>query len=389
MNTNFQTIHQMGTAINEFVKQATGRDNVQNIDIDHVTVAQNHYYEDVDVSGTIASFMASAVVPLTSCIVQIEPIQSGSGDPAPDNVRPITGWTGAKVQRTGKNLFNGVYTHYGITSQQNIFSISESDSRIAIIPCKPSTTYTARKLTYSNRFIICSSDVYPNPGTQLTNYYNSSVEGMETKSFTVDANAKYIVIGVTTSSAKEEPQMQVEFGSTATSYEPYQGQTYSISWQTEAGTVYGGTLDVTTGTLVVDRAMVTFDGTQAVGFAEGTSTNRIAWNAYVTEGAIGTAFISNLLKLSEPASSIKSDPWLIYNGNGVPRMFMTVPKNIASIEDFNAYAKQNNINVVYYLAEPQTYQLTPVEITTLLGQNNIWADTGDIEVKFTDIKELY
>lgn len=40
-NTNSQTIHQMGLAINAVVRQATGRDAVQNIDMDWVTVAQN------------------------------------------------------------------------------------------------------------------------------------------------------------------------------------------------------------------------------------------------------------------------------------------------------------------------------------------------------------
>lgn len=40
-NTNSQTIHQMGLAINAVVRQATGRDVVQNIDMDWVTVAQN------------------------------------------------------------------------------------------------------------------------------------------------------------------------------------------------------------------------------------------------------------------------------------------------------------------------------------------------------------
>ena len=30
--------------------------------------------------------------------------------------------------------------------------------------------------------------------------------------------------------------------------------------------------------------------------------------------------------------------------------------------------------VVYELATPQTYQLTPTEVTLLLGENNIWSD---------------
>jgi len=34
--------------------------------------------------------------------------------------------------------------------------------------------------------------------------------------------------------------------------------------------------------------------------------------------------------------------------------------------------------LVYELATPQTYHLTPTQVRTLVGNNNIWADTGDI-----------
>ena len=37
---------------------------------------------------------------------------------------------------------------------------------------------------------------------------------------------------------------------------------------------------------------------------------------------------------------------------------------------------------VYPLATPITYQLTPTEVTTLLGLNNLWADTGNNEILY-------
>lgn len=33
---------------------------------------------------------------------------------------------------------------------------------------------------------------------------------------------------------------------------------------------------------------------------------------------------------------------------------------------------------------PQTYQLTPTEVTTLLGQNNVWADCGPSTVEYRE-----
>ena len=55
-NTNFQTIHQMGNAISNVMKQAMGRENVQNIDMDFVTVAQRTRWIEHIVSGDVVTF---------------------------------------------------------------------------------------------------------------------------------------------------------------------------------------------------------------------------------------------------------------------------------------------------------------------------------------------
>jgi hypothetical protein len=36
----------------------------------------------------------------------------------------------------------------------------------------------------------------------------------------------------------------------------------------------------------------------------------------------------------------------------------------------------------YELATPITYQLTPTEIKSILGDNNVWADAGNTEVTY-------
>lgn len=41
----------------------------------------------------------------------------------------------------------------------------------------------------------------------------------------------------------------------------------------------------------------------------------------------------------------------------------------------------------YELAEPIEYTLTPQEVKTYLGQNNIWNDTGDTEVTYLSKEE--
>lgn len=76
-------------------------------------------------SGTIASFKATESKPLTSLKVYFSPIQNGSGDPSPSNVRTISGRTSVKVVRCGRNMFNikdyyergyGTMTFHGVTA---------------------------------------------------------------------------------------------------------------------------------------------------------------------------------------------------------------------------------------------------------------------------------
>lgn len=61
--------------------------------------------------GVIAYAPDAAEAPLNECICYINPEQSGSGDPSPDNVRPITGHTELNlVQKDGNDTVVHTYT---------------------------------------------------------------------------------------------------------------------------------------------------------------------------------------------------------------------------------------------------------------------------------------
>ena len=65
-----------------------------------------------------------------------------------------------------------------------------------------------------------------------------------------------------------------------------------------------------------------------------------------------------------------------YNGETLPSTW---------ISDRDVYAEgttpTTGAEVCYKLATPQTYQLTPTEVKSLLGVNNIFADTGEVDVQ--------
>ena len=161
------------------------------------------------------------------------------------------------------------------------------------------------------------------------------------------------------------------------------GTTYSITFPSEAGTVYGGTLDVTTGKLTVDRAMVTFNGTEnwqkdnyiyLMGYKGRTAVNGACSHfPYVT----ANIYSSNGIAISD---------WALIVGAAVAQSYTP-----AEWKAFLSEQAANNtpVTVVYGISTPIVYDLTPTEVRTLLGTNNIWADTGDSSVHYRADTALY
>ena len=177
--------------------------------------------------------------------------------------------------------------------------------------------------------------------------------------------------------------LQLELGSTATTYEPYSGNTYDISWQSEAGTVYGGTVDVTTGNLTVNWAMVDLG---AKNWYPSTAAGRTRFRTSITdiERISSPNVRSSLLCSNYPTKTANQT----YQGTtGV-----SLQQNSADIYIYDPQTESmttaefksamSGVQLCYELATPQTYQLTPTEVTALLGDNTIWADTGDVTVTY-------
>lgn len=104
-NTNFQTFHQMGSAINSVVRQATGRDNVQNINMDYVTVAQQRRLVEEIITGNPVTINANVPGLLNYLHLIINPVQDLHGYSYP--------WVGG----AGNNL---MYLNSSYASQDTV-----------------------------------------------------------------------------------------------------------------------------------------------------------------------------------------------------------------------------------------------------------------------------
>lgn len=221
----------------------------------------------------IATFEASAAdMPLKGVTVNIEPVQNGSGDPSPENVRPIEGWTGCNIIRSP----------------------------------------------------------------------------------TLDAQ---------------------------------NGTTYPITFPSEAGTVYSGTLDAVNKKLIVNYASKTLPNADSIRDTAGEGTSTGKWvrysmpkNTSVNDDIINV--IGEKLKGVKRSSTEYKDAWTTQTYTGGSNNYLTVfvPANYSLSQIDEAIAGSQ---IVYRLAAPIIYNLTDIhEIVTLLGTNNIWADCGDVTVTY-------
>ena len=199
----------------------------------------------------------------------------------------------------------------------------------------------------------------------------TAIGGKTVNAIRIDISSGKTVNGVVAPMFTDDGSRPSEF------YEYTGSSTYTIDL---GGTRYGGTLDVTTGVLTVDRAIYTITGSES-------------WTAWGTH-----AYFANVL----PSMSVDKDNTIncissIAAGNTVAAIYTggsgigTRSTRLYISTDVHAnIGSLTGQQVCYELATPFEVQLTAEDdITTLLGQNNIWSDTGDIEVEYRADTKLY
>ena len=210
-------------------------------------------------SGPIVSINDALAAPLRSLRVGIDPVQAGTGDPSPDNVRPISGWSAANVWRTGKNLFPDA-------GDITVVSNKSFKYNSPIIFKGQTVTLSFSDITYSGGFTSSVVFFIRANNAGITNLsFNTSTKS---KTWTATEDV-YGLNFYATSSGATNPGVttvyhdaQLELSSTATTYAPYTGNQYTIQL---GQTIYGATLDVTNGVLTVRPYYGSYNGEPLVG----------------------------------------------------------------------------------------------------------------------------
>lgn len=367
----------------------------------------------VNESGSIVTFDSSYnKTPIKSLICNIEPIQEGSGDPSPENIRPISGRTEACVTRSGKNLAVKGYVNTTtiagmlITPTENgirITGTSTARRAIDLFTISPMSRHIpfkeGEKISFScfingdismteNPFIgYYAGGQYGGNISQLGTVNNYKYTWAVTNRYALYADSylrAYIYIPANVS-IDFEIGLQIERGALATDYEPYKGNTYSVNWETEAGAVYGGSLDVVSGKLVVDRAIKEFANASVWGTI---NTSNIFRYSNVTPlpktvpNTVAVNAISNELSVTRYRYEVMKENYPSLSVDETGRMYIAISNDISTKEDLSTWLMANPLQVCYEIAEPFEIQLTPQEVKTILGANNIWCDSGDVTAEY-------
>ena len=152
-----------------------------------------------------------------------------------------------------------------------------------------------------------------------------------------------------------------------------------ITWQTEAGTVYGGVLDVTTGELTVTQVAIEYDGSDDEGWGVINLPNNVFGVTGLTD--YDSANMCDSYKMI-PRGSSSGLADLECRLASSRATFMVRDTNYATIVAFKAHLALSPITVVYTLLSPITYTLTPTEITLANGANTLWNTAGDTALTY-------
>lgn len=338
-------------------------------------------------SGAVASFDDGADrVPAQKLIVNIEPVQAGSGDPSPDNVRPITEWTGAVIKRTGVNVWDEKWENGYITILGGLVYDSGYIRSKNYIMVSPGASYYCK--TNGHPMYVCQYD-------SNKQFISNSREGYTDRVITVRQDCHYIKFNMGgTYGGTYNNDLAINYPSTATSYEPYQGNQISVAFPSSAGTVYGCKITLNpdkTGTLAVIYEGAILNGTHNVSLEVHQGHNRfIVRNVFThpttyTKKQISSIFAYNTAPLG--ANNINN----VFAANG--KSCYIRYDEITSIDAFNSYFTENPQTFVVELNDPIIYQLTAEQVSgileTLYGTNNIWSDTGDTTVDYVADTKLY
>lgn len=309
---------------------------------------------------------------LVKLTTTFSPKQAGTGDPSPENVRPISGWDEVAVTRCGKNLLDGECVSAVLWNNEDSPELTNNNGTtisgfdVSNLPIHVEQTLLGAPEndgSYQNGYISIKTTQEIPDDTEMTislrirvtsalsqelNHWTLLLKGVEAVSPKLPVNPTSQEVQTITHSFKFSDmsvvppenrlkqfefriagmsfdilEIQLEVGSTPTPYEPYQGETSTL---TLPETIYGGTVDAVTG-----------------------------------EGSKTCGYIAS------------------YNGEALPGEW---------ISDRDVYVPgttpTTGAQVAYKLAAPEPFKVSQVSIPSLRGENTFFTNGENMDIIYKE-----
>ena len=314
-------------------------------------------------------------IPVNKLLVAVTAQQAGSGTPSPSNPRAITGWSQAQIMITGKNAYSKtLVVGQRANSTTGAVETYANGACTDYMSVKGGADYYLSGLTNELNSYVSFYD-------QNKTYISRTNSGaVTTRDFTTPDNACYCILSIVKVTGQTADisivsslTPQLEFGTTATTYEAYKGITVVIPF---GDTYYGAVLDVTNGKLTVTHGILDMG---SVNWTRVQVDTYYVFYYVASDKAENYNFICSCYNAVEKVRSNLSDLEMgTYNSTNEMNRF-TVRDD--SYTDGNTFqTAMTGQKIVYELATPIIINLTPAQIATLSGLNNIYADCGDIQL---------
>ena len=323
-----------------------------------------------------------------------EPTQDGSGEPSPDNIRPISGRETVSVERCGGNVIEFLRTNdshesvkIAVDAEKNITlnGALTRGANIIIGMCRlhwvAGKTYTMYVKKVGGSASLGSGDGITFAYSLFTQDYNRYFRG-DTRSTNLNA---YIASDAALAETELvfmlqcwrantvfnnfKFQIEVIPGTTApTTYTPYTGQTAAL---TLPSTVYGGTVDAVTGEGQETWQAKSFNGTENWALYDDGSSAKFFYTADYTVD-------------SEPLDTICSHfSKAAFTRGTIIRVYTSVFTDLDAYKDYLTaqYAAGTPVQIAYKLATPTPFTATGAQpIPALPGVNTVLTDADSATV---------
>ena len=305
-------------------------------------------------------------------VAEWEPTQEGSGDPSPENIRPIKGRGSVTVERCGSNVFD-----FSRLSRYEWYT-ADYDKKTITVPAYTNNAGYVDTLSdlcpgITPGIWIVSAEV-SNPTAQKLIYILDTRKAVKFGTpYTLTSNDLSSVFAWY--NGPDQPvqnvisDIQVTYGSTPpTAYAPYTGQTATLTLPT---TIYGGTVDAVTGEGQETWQSKSFDGTEG-------------WLVFDAGGKGQFFYTTDYTVDQEPIKSICSHFSTVrYVGTSIIRIYTDMFTDVDAWKTYLAaqYAAGIPVQVCYKLAEPVPVAVTGAQpIPALNGVNTVLTDADSVMV---------